>query len=60
MPPTTSQLKITEKERDSLVACIGEAYEALHLLPGVDANGPALVWLAEHFLHVHRRNERPA
>jgi len=32
-----------EKERDVLVTCVEEAYEALRLLPGLDANGPAVV-----------------
>lgn len=60
VPQPTAQLRVPERERDCLVACVGEAYEALRVLPGVDENGPALVWLAEHLLHVHRRNERPA
>jgi hypothetical protein len=24
----------------------------------VDANGPVLVWLSEHLLHAHRRNDK--
>jgi hypothetical protein len=60
MAVATERLKISEKERDCLIACVGEAYEALRLLPGVEENGPALTWLAEHFLHVHRRSEKPA
>lgn len=55
-----TDLKITEKERDCLVQCLADAHEALRLLPGVDENGPALVWLAEHLLHAHRRGEKPA
>lgn len=38
-----------------LVRCIEEAYEALHLLPGLDANGHAVVWLADHLLEARRR-----
>lgn len=43
-------------ERDLVVKCISEAYEALHLMPGVDANGPVLVWLAEQFMQIQRRS----
>jgi hypothetical protein len=50
------ELNVSPSERDVLIKCIGEAHEALRLLPEVDANGPALVWLASHFLDVHRRN----
>lgn len=52
------ELRIARSERDALVECIAEAHAALQLLPGVDENGPALVWLAEHLLHAHRRGER--
>jgi hypothetical protein len=51
-----AQLNLSQRERDVLVACVAQAYEALALIPGVDQNGPALVWLAEHMLHVHRRS----
>ena len=44
-----------EKERDVLVTCVEEAYEALRLLPGLDANGPAVVWLADQLLQIRRR-----
>jgi hypothetical protein len=44
-----------EKERDLLITCVEEAYEALRLLPGLDANGPAVVWLAEQLLQARRR-----
>ena len=47
-----------EQERDLLVRCIRDAYEELHLLPGLDANGPAVVWLADHLLEARKRLER--
>jgi hypothetical protein len=47
----------TAQGRDLVVRCIGEAYEALRVIPGVNANGPALVWVAEQFLQVYRRGE---
>ena len=51
------ELNVSPKERDVLIKCIAEAREALRLLPDVEANGPALVWLASHLLEVHRHNE---
>jgi hypothetical protein len=46
-----------ERERDLLVQCIGDAYDALRVMPGVDSNGPVLVWFAEHLLaERHREN----
>jgi hypothetical protein len=54
-----AELKLAPEERDVLIQCIADSYEALRLIPGVDANGPALVWLAEHILHAHRRAQRP-
>jgi len=51
----TTQTDIQSKERDLVVKCISQAYEALHLLPGVDENGPVLVWLAEQFMQIQRR-----
>ena len=51
------ELNVSPKERDVLIKCIAEAREALRLLPDVEVNGPALVWLASHFLEVHRHNE---
>ena len=51
----TDELKVSEKERECLVRCVTDAYESLKLVPGIDENGPALVWLAEHLLHLHRR-----
>ena len=54
----TTQADIEGKERDLVVKCIGEAYEALHLMPGVDANGPVLVWLAEQFLQIRHDGEK--
>jgi hypothetical protein len=47
------------KDRELLVTCVAEAYEALKFIPGVDENGPILVWMTEHLLHAHRRNDKP-
>jgi hypothetical protein len=44
-----------ERERELLIGCIEDAYEAIRLLPGLDANGPALVWLADHLLDARRQ-----
>jgi hypothetical protein len=55
-----AELKVGPSDRDVLIQCVADAYEALRLVPGIDANGPALVWLAEHLLHAHRRGERPS
>lgn len=38
-----------DTERDLIARCVGEAYEVLDLIPGVEPNGPILVWLAEQF-----------
>jgi hypothetical protein len=51
------ELNILQKERDVLIRCVADAHEALRLLPDVDQNGPALVWLASHLLEAHRHNE---
>jgi hypothetical protein len=51
---TTTQPAIEKQDRDQVVLCVGEAYEVLDLMPGVDPNGPALVWLAEQFLQLRR------
>jgi hypothetical protein len=41
-----AQPDVREKERDLIARCVAEAYETLDLIPGVNPNGPALVWLA--------------
>ena len=46
-----------EKERDVLITCVEEAYESLRLLRGMNANGPAVVWLADQLLQVRRQHE---
>lgn len=56
----TTRAGIESKEHDLVVKCIGEAYEALHLMPGVDANGPVLVWLADQFMQIRRGAEKAA
>jgi hypothetical protein len=44
-----------EHERELLITCVEDAYESIRLLPGLDANGPALVWLADHLLDARRQ-----
>ena len=43
-----------------LAQCVGDAYTMLDLLPGVDPNGPALVWLADQFVILRRGDCPPA
>ena len=45
---------VREKERELIVRCLAEAYETLGIIPGVNPNGPALVWLAEQFRQLRR------
>lgn len=52
---TTNELKNTEKDRESLVRCAADAFDALKMIPDIDANGPILVWLAEQFLQLQRK-----
>ncbi|MHA6793630.1 hypothetical protein ACVGVM_08960 [Pseudonocardia bannensis] len=53
---TTTQTKSTvDQERDLLVRCVEDAYESIRLLPGLDANGPAIVWFAEHMWEAYHR-----
>ena len=40
----TTQAGLEKKEREFLARCVSDAYTMLDLLPGVDPNGPALVW----------------
>lgn len=54
------ELSNVEAERNLLVQCVEEAYESLRLIPGVDENGPALVWVADHLLQAHSRSTQPA
>jgi hypothetical protein len=49
-----------KKEREFLAQCVGDAYTMLDLLPGVDPNGPALVWLADQFVILRRGDCPPA
>jgi hypothetical protein len=48
---------LVEKERDALVQCVSDAFQALHIIPELDRNGPVLVWLADHLLEIRRREE---
>ena len=59
-PNMTTQAGLEKKERDFLASCVGDAYTMLDLLPGVDPNGPALVWLADQFLILRRGDCPPA
>ena len=43
-----------DKDRDAIVECITDAYQTLDVIPGVDLNGPSLVWLAEKPLGLRR------
>lgn len=49
-----------EQERDLLMRCIEDAHEALHVMVGVDENGPILVWLADHLYQTQSRVAQPA
>lgn len=50
--------KTVEAQRSMLARAIGEAYDELRLLPGIDANGPALVWFAEHLYEAYRSSRQ--
>ena len=54
----TTATDTVQQEHELLVRCISDAYEDLPLLPGLDANGPALVWLAEHLLEARHQPPR--
>jgi hypothetical protein len=56
----TTQAGLEKKERDFLAQCIGDAYTMLDVIPGVDPNGPALVWLADQFVKLRRGDCPPA
>jgi hypothetical protein len=44
-----------DKDRDAIIQCIADAYQTLDVIPGVDPNGPCLVWLAEKLLELRRQ-----
>jgi hypothetical protein len=50
----TTSSDVQSEQRGLVSRCVGEAYEVLELMPGVNPNGPALVWLAERFLEIER------
>jgi hypothetical protein len=56
----TTQVGLEKKERDFLAQCVGDAYQMLELVGGVDPNGPALVWLADQFMQLRRGDCPPA
>lgn len=56
----TTQAGLEKKEREFLTQCVGDAFTMLDLLPGVDPNGPALVWLADQFVILRRGDCPPA
>jgi primosomal protein N'' len=45
-------------EHELLARCIEEAHETLRIMPGVDENGPALVWFADHLRDAYSRNRQ--
>ena len=49
-----AQSDVREKERELIARCVAGAYETLDLIPGVNPNGPALVWLAEQYRQLRR------
>ena len=49
-----AQPDLREKERELIARCMAEAYETLDLIPGVNPNGPALVWPTEQFRQLRR------
>jgi hypothetical protein len=51
----TDELKVTERDRECLIRCVTDAFEALKMIPGIDANGPVLVWLSGQLLHQHQK-----
>ncbi|HEX3305266.1 MAG TPA: hypothetical protein VHS32_03375 [Streptosporangiaceae bacterium] len=53
----TAQPDVQRNERELIVRCVADAYETLDLIPGVDPNGPALVWLAEQFRQLRRATQ---
>ena len=55
----TDQMRITEEDREPLVRCTADAFEALKMIPGIDANGPILVWLSDQFLQLQRKRAAP-
>jgi hypothetical protein len=54
------ELSGIDEERELLVRCVEDAYEALRIMPGVDENGPALVWLADHLWQAYSRTHQTA
>jgi hypothetical protein len=52
----TDELKVTERDRECFVRCVSDAFDALKLIPGIDANGPILVWLSGQLLHSHQKS----
>ena len=52
-----AQPEVRENERELIVRCVAEAYETLDLIPGVNPNGPALVWLADQFRQLRRATQ---
>jgi hypothetical protein len=51
---TVQQPGVQERERDLVTQCVGEAFDVLDLISGVDPNGPILVWLAENFKQIRK------
>jgi hypothetical protein len=49
-----------DSERELLVQCIEDAFDAIRIMPGVDENGPVLVWLADHLWQARSRSHQAA
>jgi hypothetical protein len=52
---TTTEKRVTQDERLSLVRCATDAFEALKMIPDLDPNGPILVWMSDHLLELQRK-----
>ena len=46
-----------DRERDFLAKCVADAYQMLDIIPGVNPNGAALVWLADQFVQLRCRTK---
>ncbi len=56
--PDALVVNATDKTRDSLVRCATDAFEALKVIPDIDPNGPILVWLSQHLLEAHQKQDQ--
>ena len=56
--PDALVVNASDKARDSLVRCAADAFEALKVIPGIDPNGPILVWLSQHLFEAHQNHDQ--